>query len=141
MLIISKNVKVRNKREIKHISTKAIEKRLKEDKPNSVMHLSLKLKFIITWRFLIPLRSITNDKSKWRFLRPLRYRRNDNHLYIEPGDEGGGFAAAFIPLIYIKQCHPDARVFCGQRDLNFTFFVISLQAFGQMLKLGMTIVF
>jgi hypothetical protein len=82
--------------------------------------------------------SVTNDKSKWRFLRPLRYRRNDNHLYIEPGDEGGGFAAAFIPLIYIKQCHPDARVFCGQRDLNFTFFVISLQAFGQMLKLGMT---
>jgi hypothetical protein len=83
-------------------------------------------------------RFATNDKSKWRFLRPLRYRRNDNHLYIEPGDEGGGFAAAFIPLIYIKQCHPDARVFCGQRDLNFTFFVISLQAFGQMLKLGMT---
>jgi hypothetical protein len=96
--------------------------------------------FYCSFNLEIP-HSVTNDKSKWRFLRPLRYRRNDNHLYIEPGDEGGGFAAAFIPLIYIKQCHPDARVFCGQRDLNFTFFVISLQAFGQMLKLGMTIAY
>jgi hypothetical protein len=61
----------------------------------------------------------------------------------KPGDEGGGFAAAFIPPPLTKKlCHSDERVFCGQRNLIIVSVVISNQAFGTpRLILTMTIIF